>query len=387
MDGLKRLLEKIDESFFLFGPRGTGKTTWLRCNYADAVWLDFLDPDTFHLYQVRPHRLLETVRAYPPKTTFVIDEVQKVPEVLSAVHLLIEEEKGRQFILTGSSARKLKQKGVDLLAGRALLTYLHPFLAAELGSRFDLNFALEFGLLPLVAASRNPAARKKSYIGTYLKEEVLQEGLIRKAPPFSRFLEAVSFSQGSMIVPTTIARDVGVSRQTCESYIQILQDLLLSFHIQPFSKRAKRAVVAHAKFYYFDCGIFRAIRPKGPFDNPSEIDGLCLETLVAQHLRAWIDYSGQKDELFFWRTQSGIEVDFVIYGEKTFVAIEVKHSDRIREKDLAPLLQFHQDYPEAQLLFLYRGETRIKKGPVLCLPVSEFLKQLIPNEPFRLFNL
>jgi predicted AAA+ superfamily ATPase len=216
----------------------------------------------------------------------------------------------------------------------------------------------------------------------YLKEEVLQEGLIRKLPPFSRFLEAISFSQGSFINSTELSRELGIHRQTVENYIQILHDLLLAFQIPVFTKKAKRKMVSSSKFYYFDCGIYNALRPKGPLDQPEERYGVALETLIAQHLRAWINYRGQNEQLYFWRTQSGIEVDFIIYGETLFTAIEVKNTTVIRNQDLDGLNRFYEDYPQSQLLCIYRGTTRIQKGNVICIPADEFLVNLHPNNPF-----
>jgi uncharacterized protein len=192
-------------------------------------------------------------------------------------------------------------------------------------------------------------------------------------------LESISFSHGNVLNVADVARDCEVSRKTVEGYIAILEDLLLSFTLPVFSKRAKRILIKHEKFYFFDAGVFRSLRPGGPLDNPHEIDGVCLEGLVAQHLRAWISYSSGKQTLFFWRTKSGNEVDFILYGEKSITAIEVKNSDKIHKKDLSGLKAFKEDYPQAQCFLLYRGKEQLKMNDIYCIPCKRFLMSLFPG--------
>ncbi|MBN2214543.1 MAG: ATP-binding protein [Bacteroidales bacterium] len=381
MKNIVRHIPKIKESFFLFGPRGTGKSTWLTMSYPDALIIDLLSTSTFRTITANPERLIELVEGNPDKNTFIIDEVQKVPLILSVVHKLIEEKKDKQFILTGSSARKLKRTGVDLLAGRALLKKCHPFMASELKNLFNLSEALKIGLVPLIVASENPAGVLDTYIGLYLREEVQAEGLVRNINNFSRFLEAISFSYGSVLNISEVARECEVERKTVEGYISILEDLLISYSLPVFSKRAKRKMVKHSKFYYFDCGVFNAIRPKGPLDNRQGMYGISLEGLVLQNLLAWKDYSDFVCNIYYWRTHSGSEVDFVIYGENIFYGIEVKSSATIHPKDLSGLKSFHEDYPEATLLLLYMSKEILKKGKIICIPVETFLINLIPNQP------
>ncbi len=366
--------------FFLLGPRGTGKSTWLRAAYPDALWLDLLAPEEHRLYLSRPELLRELVLGHPEQRTVVIDEVQRAPELLSVVHQLVERGPGPRFVLTGSSARKLRRAGVDLLAGRAVMRSLHPFLAAELGKLFRLEDALTTGLVPLVWDAAQPADVVKAYVGLYLREEVQQEGLVRSLPSFSRFLEAVSFSHGQAINLAEVARECAVGRKTVEGYLQILEDLLLCFRLPVFRRRAQRLLTVHPKFYWFDAGVFVATRPAGPLDRPAEIGGAALEGLVAQHLRAWVDYSGYDLALSFWRTKAGAEVDFVLYGRDGFWAIEVKSSSRVRPQDLRALKSFGEDYPEAQLRLLYRGSDALEVEGIRCLPVERFLLGLIPGQ-------
>jgi predicted AAA+ superfamily ATPase len=378
---VRRFFQAPATHFFLFGPRGTGKSTWLRGAYPDALWVDLLRPEVHRQLAARPERLRELVAGNPGKTVVVIDEVQKAPILLDVVHDLIERRAGPLFVLTGSSARKLKREGVDLLAGRALLRSLHPFMAAELGARFDLRSALTWGLVPLVWSSGEPEEVLSAYVGLYLKEEVQIEGLVRRFEGFALFLEAVSFSHGAVLNVSGVARECQVSRKTVEGYLEILGDLLLAFQVPVFTKRAQRNLTTHPKFFWFDAGVFRALRPAGPLDRPEEIAGAALEGLVAQHLRAWIDYSGEDYALSFWRTKAGTEVDFVVYGRRGFWALEVKHSASVRPADLRGLKAFRADYPEAGLRLLYRGDEALEVDGIPCLPCDTFLRRLVPGQP------
>ncbi|MFP5288820.1 MAG: ATP-binding protein [Thermoanaerobaculia bacterium] len=381
MATVPRFFQAPRTHYFLFGPRGTGKSTWLRETYPEALWIDLLKPEVLRQYVARPERLREIVLGNPSREVVVIDEVQKAPVLLDVVHDLIESKAGPRFVLTGSSSRKLKREGVDLLAGRALLRSLHPFMAAELGEHFSLDMALTEGLVPLVWSSEQPEEVLKAYVGLYLREEVQMEGLVRRIDGFARFLEAVSFSHGSVLNVSEVARECQVSRKTVEGYLEILEDLLLAFRVPVFSKRAQRNLTAHPKFFWFDAGVFVAMRPAGPLDRPEEIRGAALEGLVAQHLRAWIDYSGEDFTLGFWRTRSANEVDFVIYGRHGFWALEVKHSATIRPADLRGLKAFREDYPEAELRLLYRGEEALVVDGIRCVPCEGFLRELIPGQP------
>ncbi len=379
MELIDRCLKKPDESFFLFGPRGTGKSTWIGMVFKDPLIINLLEPDTFRRFAARPEILLDLVRGQSKQEPVVIDEVQKVPEMLDAVHQLLEEKHGLQFVLTGSSARKLKRTGVDLLAGRAVMKTMHPFMATELGERFNLDKALHHGLLPVIFASSTPQESLRSYTALYLKEEVQLEGFVRNIGNFARFLEAVSFSHASVLNISNIARESEVERKTVEGYMNILEDLLTAYRLPVFSKRAKREVSRQPKFYLFDAGVYRSLRPRGPLDRPQEIEASALEGLVAQHLKAWIAYRKDQFELYFWRTRSGVEVDFVVYGKDGFWAIEVKNSSKVRDEDLRPLRTFQKDFPECRPFMLYRGFDRLYRHGILCLPCEEFLRQLRPD--------
>ncbi|MFI5342923.1 MAG: ATP-binding protein [Chlamydiales bacterium] len=377
---ISRFLKVPKQSFFLLGPRGTGKSTWLKKQFPEALWIDLLEPDNQRYYGAKPERLRETLKASPHVKQVVIDEIQKIPELLSLIHAIIEEKQGYQFILTGSSARKLKREGVDLLAGRAFMLHMHPFIASELKERFSLEKALTIGLLPLVWDSETPKLVLKNYCGLYLKEEIQAEGLVRNINNYARFLETISFSHGGVLNTSNIARECDVSRTTIDTYLQILIDMLLAFTLPVFAKRAKREVTKHPKFYLFDSGVYHAVRPKGPIDKPEEIAGSSLEGIVASHLRAWIDLQQDDYDLSFWRTRTQLEVDFIVYGPEEFCAIEVKHSESVSPKDLNGLLAFCDEYPEAKPLLLYQGSRRRVEKGVLILPCEEFLQSIQPDK-------
>lgn len=378
MELVRRFFEIPGQSFFLFGPRGTGKSTWLREQLPDALYLDLLEPALHRRLSARPERLREALAGSPRSADVVIDEIQRTPELLTVVHAILEEPAPPRFALTGSSARKLRRGGVDLLGGRALNRTLHPFMASELPD-FNLERALTLGLLPLVLDAGDPEGVLDAYASLYLEQEVTAEGLTRNVGQFARFLEAVSFSHASQLNAAAVARECEVPRRVVSSYIGILEDLLLSFRLPVFRKRAKRATVAREKFYLFDAGVFRSLRPRGPLDRPEEIDGQALEGLVAQHLRAWSAYSGFDARIMFWRTRGGSEVDFVVYGDSGLHAFEVKNTGRVDSADLRALRTFRQDYPEAEAAVLYRGRERLKMGDIWCLPVDDFLRQLVPD--------
>ncbi len=376
----KRYLKDCGNSFFLFGPRGTGKSTWLKEKFRDCIYIDLLDPVNYRRFSTRPESLKYTLDGNPEKNLIVIDEIQKVPQLLDMVHKLMEDKREKKFILTGSSTRKLKRHGIDLLAGRAAIRNMFPFMASELGTDFSFNKALETGLLPVIYFSQNPVEALKAYLTLYIREEVQMEGFVRDIGAFSRFLEASSFAHASVLNVSSIARECEVKRKTVENYLSLMEDLMLSFQLPVFTKKAKRSMIKHNKFFIFDTGVFRDLKPAGPLARAGEMEGPALEGLVAQHLYAWADYSADGAELFFWRTLAGSEIDFVLYGKDLFCAIEVKNRTRIDNVNFRAFKSFEKDYPQAEKILLYRGTERLKKGGVLCLPVDEFLCSLVPGK-------
>ena len=370
-----RLLKVPDnKSLFLFGPRGTGKSHWVKTRFPNSVYIDLLESQIFNSLLANPTRL-ENLIAPKFNGQIIIDEVQKIPELLDEVHRLIENKKYK-FILTGSSARKLKQKGVNLLAGRALTYFMHPLTLQEVKSDFNLKTALNFGMLPSVFQEENPKKYLESYVRTYLQEEVQQEGLTRNLAAFSRFLEAASFSQGGVLSISEIARECAVERKVVENYFTILEDLLLAYRLPVFSKKAKRRLVQHPKFYFFDVGVYRTLRPKGPLDSSADVDGPALETLFYQQARALNDACDLGYQIYYWRTSNEVEVDFVLYGEKGLACFEIKRSQKFTNKDLNGLRSFLEDYPMAKAYFLYGGSVTEYHGKITVMPFSKCLENL-----------
>ena len=365
---------KISHGYLFAGPRGTGKTTWVKKSFPFALYIDLLKDDTYKELLARPSRLENII---PKKFSdwIIIDEVQRVPNLLNEVHRLIEEKHYR-FVLTGSSARKLRAKGVNLLAGRALLCHFYPLTSVELGGHFDLKHALQFGFLPGVYNGQDPKQYLDSYVKAYLREEVLQEGLIRNIAAFAHFLEVASFSQGGMLNMSEIARECAIDRKAVAHYFSILEDLLIAYRLPVFTKKAKRRLVAHEKFYFFDTGVYRTLKPSGPLDSHEDAEGAALETVVLQQLMAINEYRQYGYKIYFWRTSNNQEVDFILYGQRGLIAIEVKRSSKIASKQLSGLKAFAKEYPMAKTFLFYGGEQRYSFDRIEVWPIIEGLKQI-----------
>ncbi|MDP8262712.1 MAG: AAA family ATPase [Candidatus Ancaeobacter aquaticus] len=365
-----------EKSFFLFGPRGTGKTTWVRSTFPKAIYIDLLEAEIYNDLLASPQRL-ENFITKNFKEYIIIDEVQKIPELLNEVHRLIEKYKYK-FILTGSSARKLRRHGVNLLGGRALTCALHPFTVIELGRDFDISHSLLYGHLPCACTESDPKGYLESYVRTYLDEEIRQEGLTRNLSAFSRFLEAASFSQGSVLNVATVARDCAVERKAVENYFTILEDLLIAYRLPVFTKKAKRRLVSHPKFYFFDVGVYRTLRPMGPLDMPEEVEGIAFETLFLQELIAINDALDLGYTIYYWRTSNNMEVDFVLYGKRGILAFEIKRTGKVKSHMLSGLKSFLRDYPIAKAYFIYGGKRLMREDRIEVLPLEKTLKEL-PN--------
>jgi predicted AAA+ superfamily ATPase len=376
-----RIVNPPEGSYFLLGPRGTGKSTWLLHQYPKAVRIDLLLGEEERRFSAYPEKIRDVAAALPEGSTLILDEIQRVPRLLPEIHSLIEQKKGIQYIMTGSSSRKLRRSVSDLLGGRALLRQMGPFLASELKESFSLEKALKTGLIPLIWESTHPEQRLLDYLHLYLREEVQAEGLVRQIGDFSRFLEVSSFSHASIWTTTDISRESSVKRATVDNYLQILEDLLLAFTLPVFSRRSKRKLVAHRKFYFFDAGVYRILRPQGILDSSQEIEGWALEGLVAQHLRSWVLAQNQPHSLSFWRTQTKLEVDFIIYGPRGFWAIEVKRSPNLGPDDARALLAFKEEYPEATCLFVIPGARKETYRGIPVIPMEEFLLGITPEKP------
>lgn len=365
------------ETFFLWGPRQTGKSTLLRHTYGEGHWVDLLKADAFRRYVTRPETLREELEAEPPgpRQQVVIDEIQKVTALLDEVHWLIEN-RGLHFALCGSSARKVKRGSANLLGGRALRYELHGLTAAELGGEFDLDRVLNHGYLPRIYQSNRPGRLLEAYVADYLKEEVAAEGLIRNLPVFSDFLDVAALGDGEIVNFSNIARECGVSSHTTKNHFQILEDTLLGRWLPAYRKRPKRRVIGAPKFYFADVGVVNRLARRGELLPGSELYGKAFENWVYHELTAFISYHEVDAELSYWRLASGIEVDFVL-GDMG-VAIEAKSSERITCDHLRGLHSLVEDHPRVGRRIVVCREPRARKTAdgIEILPAATFVKRL-----------
>jgi len=328
---LKRILNPPSQSFFLLGPRGTGKSTWLRALFPDAHLIDLLSEATYQGLLANPASLANQLRAVHPGKWVIIDEVQRLPALLNEVHRFIEQKR-LKFVLCGSSARKLKRSGVNLLAGRALNRSMHPFVPEELGESFDVDNALQFGLLPIVWDSVEKSETLTAYAQLYLKEEIQAEALVRNLSGFARFLPIAALYQGQALNVSNIAREAGIARTTVVGYLDILEETLLCFRLPAFEAKMRVRERKLPKWYWCDPGLVRAIKRSSGVLIPEET-GALFEGLVAQLLRAYIDYRRIFDVMYYWAPAGSVktEVDFILLRNREFVAVEVK-SGRVFSK-------------------------------------------------------
>ena len=378
---IKRILDiKLPQkqSAFLWGPRKTGKTTYLKKHFPDSLIFDFLKTDFFIEVSKNPALLRERILAKDKnalKHPIILDEVQKVPQVLDEVHWLIEN-KGLRFILCGSSARKLRRGHVNLLGGRAWRYEMFPLVTAEL-KNINLLHALNHGMVPTHYLQDDQECKKslKAYMQDYLKEEVFAEGLTRNIPAFSRFFDAFGYSHGELTNYSNIARDCGVDSKTVKEYYQILIDTLLAVRIDPFKKRQSRKIITKApKYYLFDVGVANYLRKQHLEEERGEEFGRAFEHFLLMEILAYRSYSGQDFTINFWRTKTGLEIDFILArGE---IAIEIKGANRIDKRDLNALAAFAEEYsPKRNFLVCNEKEKRLH-GKIEILPWSNFLQEL-----------
>jgi predicted AAA+ superfamily ATPase len=360
------LLKK--KSHFLLGPRLTGKSFLIRHTLKGSRIYDLLDTATFLALSQDPGRLHQELCA--KDRLVVIDEIQRLPELLNEVHRLIED-RGIRFLLTGSSARKLRRGGVNLLGGRARTKYLHPFSATELGDRFDLPRALDRGLIPSIYFSDDPEADLSAYAGSYLQEEVVAEGATRNIPAFSRFLRVAALSNGTMVNFTNIANDAQVARTTVYEYFQILKDTLVLRELQAWRRSVKRKPIVSSKYYFFDVGVVRTLQNRVYRPGTPEF-GEGFETWLMHELASYVDYRSS-EPLAYWRSTSGFEVDFIL-GDHT--AIEAKATPNVSSHDLRSLRALSDEGKLKRYLCVSLEPRRRLLDKVTILPYGEFVKEL-----------
>lgn len=361
-----------DGSIFLFGARQTGKSIFLGQQFSDCIKFDLLDSDLKLRFKKRPALLYEMLQDKPDGTLIVIDEIPEVPDLLNEVHRLIQK-KNIRFVLTGSSARKLKRKGYNTLGGRAKPCYFFPFVSAEL-ENLDLDKALLYGMLPPHYLAKRPERLMAGYIDVYLKEEIQEEALVRNLDDFHQFLSAAALTSGEIVNYTNIAADCGVSAKTVQAYFSILTDTLIGYMLPPYTKVMKRKVTQSPKFYYFDVGIYNYLMHRTSLAPGTPEYGHAFEHFVLQELRAYMEYNGRKEQLSYWHTYNGKEVDVVI-GD-ALLGIEIKSATEILPKHYTNFKEYREEFPESRCMVVSLDPLTRRSGNVEIIYLYDFLKML-----------
>lgn len=372
----KQIFEGLGkESAFFWGARQTGKTTLLKHQFPNSIYIDFLINSEFQRFSSNHNLLRQIVEANKPEQAVIIDEIQRLPDLLNEVHWLIVN-KETQFILSGSSPRKILRSGVNLLGGRAIRYELYPLVYPEIDD-FDLQKILNWGSMPRHYLSDNPKKLLSAYIGSYLRDEIIAEAKLRNINAFTRFLEGAAFSNGEIVNYSNIASDCGISSVTVKEYFRILEDTLIGRFVPAFTKNAKRRVVSSPKFYYFDIGVANYLLKYNQVSFKTEAYGKSFEHFVYLELFAYSRYSELNFDIAYWRTSSQLEVDFVI--GKADIAIEVKATDNVQSKHLSGLKRFAEDYEVGRLILVSNDKYYRKIGDIEIMPIEHFLNELWSN--------
>jgi len=366
------LEDENNDSIFLWGARQVGKTTLLEQLYPTARYYDLLQAKEFERFLRRPSLLSEELESMKEGELVIIDEIQKIPQLLDEIHALIHKKKIR-FILSGSSPRKIMRSGANLLGGRALKKILFPLVSSEI-TDFDLIKAVNNGLIPRHYMINNPWERFRAYIGVYLNEEIREEALSRNLKSFSRFLEIAAMSNGEMIVYKNIAQDCGIDHRTVKDYFEILNDTLIGYLIPGFTATIKRRAIQAPKFYFFDVGIANYLLNRRNIQPGTEIFGHSFEHLIIQELIAYLGYTQSSENITYWRTSSGYEVDAIIGNGR--IAIEIKSTDEVKSRHLKGLKAFKEDFLEVRAIIVSLDRhARVMNG-VEIIPAEQFLRSL-----------
>ena len=369
---------KLDEGMFLFGARQTGKSTLLKERFKGAVYYDLLKPNVRRAFKRNPNSLWDALQDKPAGTLVVVDEIQKVPELLDVVHSLLVD-KGLYFILSGSSARKLKRSGANTLGGRAIPETLYPLVWPEV-TDFQIDRAVQNGMLPRHYMVEDATKRLSGYVKVYLDEEIREEGEVRELDAFERFMEVAAISDGEMLNYSNIASDCGVSAKTVKSYFQILYDTLIGYEIPAFRKEIKRKIVQAPRFYYFDVGLANYLMGRHSLKRGTDDYGHAFEHYVMQEIIAYKGYNDKRDVISYWHTYDQKEVDVVIGDAK--VAIEVKSTEHVETKHKKGLKAFHEEHPDCRLILVSLDPITRRSGDTELIYVLDFLKMLWGGEIF-----
>ncbi len=388
---LKRILPVPSKSFFLFGPRGTGKSTWLRENLKASLYVDLLKSSVFLDLNANPSKLRDMVVHLKPHSWVIIDEVQKAPTLLDEVHSLYEEKK-LNFALSGSSARKLKRGGANLLAGRAIQTFLFPMVLKEYSEVYTLVQAIEWGSLPLIISNQEYIKETlATYVETYLRQEIVEEGLIRKLEPFIRFLQIAGIYNAQILNVENVSREAHVSRTTVDKYFQILEDTMLGYRLPAYQPAAKTREVNHPKFYFFDSGVARACAGLLEEDVDNVWKGFSLETYFLNELRAYNHYEKKNRQIYYYKLSNSYEIDFIIEIKKKtlsvkpeVICIEVKHSKKWDPKWSYAMNDFQKQskVTVSKKIGIYLGDETLHSKDVDVFPLPIFLEKLYSGQIF-----
>jgi predicted AAA+ superfamily ATPase len=374
---LKRILKVPEQSFFLLGPRGAGKSTWLRSMFTDAHVIDLLSEETYQRLLSNPGHFADELRSISTGRWVIVDEVQRLPNLLNEVHRFMEEKR-LNFVLCGSSARKLKRAGVNLLAGRALRRSMHPFVPEELGEHFDLEEVMRYGSLPIVWDSTAKQETLSAYAQLYLKEEIQAEALVRNLPGFARFLPIAALFHGQNINVTNIAREAGVARTTVSGYLDILEETLLCFRLPAYEAKLRVRERKLPKWYWCDPGIVRAMK-RATGALVVEEKGALFEGMVAQVLRAYMDYRGMFDDMYYWAPsgRAGREVDFILVRGSKLTAVEAKSGNTFTDAWCKGLRAIEPLEGLQRRIVVYpRGPVMKTRGGIDVLPFKHFADEL-----------
>lgn len=367
---------RLDEAMFLFGGRQTGKSTLLKERFPKAVYIDLLKSDVRNRFKQHPEEFRESLLRYPPETLVIVDEIQKVPDLLDEVHWLMVE-KGLWFILSGSSARKIKKSGANILGGRAIPETLFPLVSAEIPD-FDLERAVHNGMIPRHYAVANARNRMRAYIDLYLKEEIIEEALVQNADEFVRFMEVAAIMDGEILNYENVASDCEVSANTVKAYYKILVDTLLGFEVPAYRKVIKRKLYKAPRFYYFDVGIANHLTKRYHLAPRTPEYGHAFEHLIMQEIAAYLGYTNSDEELTYWHTYENLEVDAVIGDAR--VAIEIKSKEHIDHDDKKGVTEFAKEHPDTRQIIVSRDRISRRSGDVDLYYVTDFFKALWAGE-------
>lgn len=374
-----RLLDiekQLDDGNFLLGARQTGKSTLLKERFCGAVYYDLLQTDVRRRFQSRPELFREVLQNKPEGTLVIVDEIQKVPDLLDEVHWLMTNCELR-FILCGSSFRKLKKQSSNTLGGRAVPMILYPLVSAEIPD-FDVMRAVQNGMIPRHYMVENAWRRLQAYVDVYLREEIREEALVRDVSAFERFLEVAAVSDGEILNYENIASDCGVSAKTVASYFQILYDTLIGYEIPAYTKVVQRKLVQSPRFYYFDVGVANYLTGRSSLKRGTDEFGHAFEHLVIQEIIAYLGYSGSREKLSYWRTYAGMEVDAVIGDAR--VAIEIKSVEEVKTKHKKGLSAFSEEHPQSRKIIVSLDRMSRMSGDVELLYVTDFFRMLWNKE-------